>query len=138
MCVEAAQLVLKGEVLLGAAEERQAWVRWWYRRLAAGGGSRVATSAVDARRTACAIVPLKPKELTPHADRGPERACCARMGGPAPRSWTIEVSSGLSTRRAAFPVELTRERNSSTTLVRPARPAAASVCPILDLRPDTT
>ena len=107
MCVEAAQLVLKREVLLGASEERQAWVRWWYRRLAAGGGSRVATSAVDARRTACAIVPLKPKELTPHADRGPERACCARMGGPAPRSWTIEVSSGLSTRRAAFPVELT-------------------------------
>ena len=49
--------VLKSEVLLGASEERQAWVRWWYRRLAAGGGSRVATSAVDARSTACAIVP---------------------------------------------------------------------------------
>eukprot|EP00966_Prymnesium_polylepis_P206440 4783217-Prymnesium_polylepis.1 len=85
--------------------------------------------------TACAIVPLYPKELTPPRLRSAETSPPGCVGSVHSTPCSALSTCSLSTRSCAFgPVSAC----SSASVSSPVIPAAGSACPKIALTPPTT
>mmetsp|Transcript_23269 Transcript_23269/g.62389 ORF Transcript_23269/g.62389 Transcript_23269/m.62389 type:complete len:201 (-) Transcript_23269:1962-2564(-) len=107
-------------------------------------GSDRATSGGAWPTKACAIVPLKPKLLTPatNASVDPtlldvERSDSSSVGKRTGTSFTTCAILGFNVLSSAFGGACSC-CSTSTVLISPAMPAAASVCPMLAFTPPIT